>query len=345
MSNLVQLLRDNDSSVERLTLTEPRDVLRSPSFDDFLVSLQNNTSVRTFYVAELVVQMMSEEQLCRLVQAMGLMPSLEAVEIAIPFVNERKCISAVALSHLLQSQSLKTVMLWPNVLFSNQEELDLVSDTLRGHESLTRLHFMNLLLASTNFREGNEARTTTISMDPFLEVLMTVPNLDMVQLSAGVRVSSGSQSPLSPQSLRRFLQGASRLESLALRNLGLTNDHCHQIVEFLQQHNEPTSQRAIKFLDVRFNSINEPGFRALRDVLQCNYTLEWLETDLVEKIVLKEMEFLLLLNRAGRYIMLKDANATRDQCVQVLSRTEDNLDALFFLLRSAPAVCDHHAHT
>lgn len=92
---------------------------------------------------------------------------------------------------------------------------------------------------------------------------------------------------------------------------------------------------------MRFNEITSVGWTTLHRMLEEIYCLHWLDCDLEEGHPLRtDWEFVLLLNRAGRYTLLKNSAATRDERIQVFARTEGCLDAVFVLLRSCPIVLD-----
>lgn len=321
-----------DNEIDSLVLLEPRIVRCCPNLDAFCAAMVGNTSVKRVFVGEMVVQMTTEEQLNQLLEAVGQLTRLQALEVSLPHVNEHKRLTGHTLRRLLDAPCLETLVLWPFVRLDTQQEVDLTAAVVRDKRTLTQLVLYNILLSANN--------DAPVVLDPLLESLATVPHLDVLQLSAGLRVvvrqGQPQSSPIGVDSLGHLVESAPQLSSLAVRNFGLTNQHCIRLASSMTGHAGP------KLLDVRFNAVSDAGFAAFRAMMEKNYRLEWLETDLLDAAMLKEINFLLLLNRAGRYTFLKDTEATRDQCVEVLAGTEEDLDATYFLLRSQPAICDLH---
>lgn len=321
---ICDLLRANDPYLGRLLLQTPRVVHCSPSFEQFLEALHGNASVRTVYVGELIVQTTTEEQLNLLLSAIAHVETLEALEVAMPHVNEQKKISAATLATLLrQARNLKTVVIWPFVQLT-QEGITTIAEVLRDNTHLETLALMNVLLP---------AGQAAASLDPILNSVATLSKLETLQLSAGLRVQSESH-PIGVDALANLVENGN-LKFLALRNFGLEDAHGQRLADTLTHHHGN-----IKNLDVSSNSMTKDGYKAFRDMLDGNYNIESLETDMVDAKMQREMNFLLLLNRAGRYILFKDASATTEQCIEVFSKTEDDLDATYYLLRSHPNLCD-----
>jgi hypothetical protein len=301
-----------------LNLSDPG-VLEEASFLD---AVKENRSVMTVIVGKLVVERLPESQLCQLLECIGEMESLEAIEVnwsELQHTHEQKRLHGRSLCRFLHSaKRLKTLVLWPFLLFSSKEEIESVADALRGHATLQQVAWMNILL------------TLHMTIDPILHAFASIPHLNTLQLAAGCRIQQGSQLNV----LHNF-DFASRLTSLALRNFGLTDEHCILLAQTLTQ--QPGT---LKVLDLRFNSIEQCGFESLDTMLKDNFVIEWLETDKMPNQLLDQVNFALLLNRAGRFRLLKEPRVTVLDAIEVFLRTENNLDAIYVLLRQSPFVCN-----
>jgi hypothetical protein len=319
------------NTTHTLILNEPSVIHCSPGFDEFVAALKANVSVHTVVVGGLVVQMTPEDKLCQLLEGLGHLKGLERLEVALPHINASARLRAASLTRFLSlAKNLTTLVIWPFLLFSSVQDIQDVADAIRGM-SLKQVAWMNLLLSQ--------------SFDPILESLASLKHLESLNLAAGCQIVA--QPPIGPDALVGLIGNS--LTSLSLRNFKLTDEHALLLATRLLQ------QPKLKFLDLGSNAIGPEGLRSLHDMLEENYVLEWIETDLTtqsQKIgmykktfqtstidLVEEMKFLLLLNRAGRRILKNKAGTTKGECLDVLSRTEDDVDAIYYLLRQHPFVC------
>ena len=327
---ICDLLRDNDPRLERFEVKGPRILLCCPSFVEFLSAVRVNASVKTVSLRELTVQALSQEQLNELLQALSHIETLEALEVAIPHVNhDAKVTSDTLLQLFRRSSNLKTLFLWPFVTVDGQGAIDALSEAVLQCSKMKQLALLNILLTDDD---------ENLSFDPLLASLSNLPELDVLQIAAGLQANA--RCPIGETALANLVRSSS-LNGLAVRNLGLNDRHCAILAEFLEQSSsdsEPET-RPLQVLDLRFNAISGDGYHVLRQALENNFSLHWLETDLANKEMQLEIDFLLLLNRAGRFTYLKDPTATRREKIDVFSRTEDSLDAIYFLLTRNPTIC------
>lgn len=339
----------NDPAFKVLVLKTARIVHRCPSFDYFLNAVRLNRSVETVIVGEQVVQMTSQENLNELLATLGHLQTLKTLEISLPYILEQKKLSGASLAHFLQHASqLEILVIWPFLLFANQEELEETAQALQGHRSLKTMALMHILLRHENSSTGAtgdgdataQRHQTFLRMDSLLDSLTTMPHLETLQLAAGCRVNPppGVDHPISLDILANLLSTSASLKNLSLRNFGLTDDHCQRLIDCMVNDSSK-----LEYLDVRFNSITMKGFRAFFDMLRChNYVIKYLETSLEEiSDLYDEIQFYLLLNRAGRFTFFKSETATKADCVDVLGRTEDNIDAIYYFLRRNPSLCEN----
>jgi hypothetical protein len=90
-------------------------------------------------------------------------------------------------------------------------------------------------------------------------------------------------------------------------------------------------------VDHSFSKARE--YPMLYEALKTNYTLQNFRLDQLDPDTAKNLLTLLMLNRAGRGYLAKDAT-DKGKAVQVLENVKDNLDCLFTHLCESPAVCD-----
>lgn len=338
-SRLSERIRSSDPSLQRLVLKDARTVLSN--FPEFVNALKGNTTVTAVLIDGSVVHETSEGQLCELLEALGGLRSLVHVEVAVSSLRVPKKVRSRAVTSLLSSsRKLTTLLLWPYLLLEDEDSINLLAESLRDHPSLMHLAFMNVLLASergiwirSSF--GGESGPG-ISIDPILSSLAAVPNLRNLQISGAFLNFTRSQVQIEPvqhvATLRQLFEQAQNLESIALRNLRLTDSHVGTITQALCG-----PQSRLKILDLRFNGIGHEGHVLLSHTLRDNYRLEYVEVEMEDR---KEMDFWLTVNRAGRRLLLKETLATRAQCVNVLVNAMHDLDALFYLIRCSPSLCE-----
>jgi hypothetical protein len=89
--------------LERLILKESRTVHCCPSFEEFIESLKGNESVKTVLIGWIVVQMTEEAKMCRLLEALRDLQSLQAVEFSLPHENALKRITGQSLATFFES--------------------------------------------------------------------------------------------------------------------------------------------------------------------------------------------------------------------------------------------------
>lgn len=329
MKNLADQIQSNDETLTRVILKHPREVHCSPSFRRLVESFRDNSYVRTVVVGELAVQVMEEEELSELLVSLGGIRTLEQVEVAQPHINAAKSLSAACVASLIQrARNLKTLVLWPYVKIESTEEMHVVAEALNSHPNLSQLSFMNLLLGRSD---------DSICIDPILSSLVTINSLANVQISAGFRIQADRQVIRDESLLADLVRPGSPVKYLALRNLGLVDRHCIAMCDLLTELSDETK---LKLLDVRFNDFTLESYPRLEQMLNENFVLEWLETDYEEKDWLERVTFSLKLNRAGRYTLLRNLKMSREDGVEVLIKSKDNLNTTYHLLRRHPSMCD-----
>mmetsp|Transcript_4847 Transcript_4847/g.6281 ORF Transcript_4847/g.6281 Transcript_4847/m.6281 type:complete len:217 (+) Transcript_4847:157-807(+) len=126
---------------------------------------------------------------------------------------------------------------------------------------------------------------------------------------------------------KNLIESCSNLESLALRNVGLTNTDVEGLAQALQQQQKshrcarrPNNNKdqeqysCLKHLDLRFNTrITELGYEMLVNMLaNSNYHLQYLNLDLNKSgkcmQLQQDVNFYLTLNRVGRFTFLNEDN-------------------------------------
>jgi hypothetical protein len=351
ISGICQRLKSNDPSLLRLDLVEPAVIHCSPSFDVFLEALIDNYTVKTVHVGELLVRCTQEEILGTLLEGLGALQGLQALEVAQPVINAPSRIMGEALSTFLRrAKNLQMLVVWSFVFLNNDESVQLVADAVRDHPSLQTVALMHLLLGNHQEQNDNDNDnvhvTTLTTIDPLLYSIATVTSLTTLHLVSGIRVVSQDNSQiLSAESLSSFLrQGGRLLHTLVLRNWGMTDEHCRVLAEALLSttQEDTTCTTVLRIMDLRFNLFTATGYQVLADMMKDNTSLECLEIDITNdsKLQRQEIEFHLALNRAGRGVFFKD-QATKGERVDCLIRANEDLDVLYYLLSRNPSVCEH----
>jgi hypothetical protein len=353
--SICQRLRRNDPSLCRLTLTDERVVLADPSFEVFLESLQENTSVQYIFVGEAIVEKTSEEQLNQLLTAMGQgLRGLKALEVTLPSRRSLRRSSSrwkgASLARFLQGSSqLESLVVWNYLFLETQQDIRNVAHAVREHPTLQQLAWMHVML-----REGDA--DNPLNLDEILRSLATAPNLRTLQLAGAFARSPTSNNNQSkpPTAMRdeesvlqHLLVHSPCLESLSLRNLGLTDVDGLSVVHALAT---PPTKNQLKVLDLRYNrGVTRQTYDALLAALRNNRILALQSVVLDDDDFYKrfkmgfrqeslaELMFYTKLNRYGRGVLLDAAGAERGDCIEVLVHARDSLDALYHLLRCKPS--------
>jgi len=289
-----------------------------------LESSQYNSSIQKIKIGERLVRDMPEQGLSTLLEHLGYLQGLQHLEISL----WKRCrIRALALANFFKrSPSIQSIVIWPMLSISN-DGLNELNRAVRHHATLESFHLLNIVTPgeqSTNYNP-------LFSLHSLIEALATVPHLRHLQLAPGfsVRPDSGllAQVESSAPALKKLIESCSNLESLALRNVGLTNTDVEGLAQALQQQQKshrcarrPNNNKdqeqysCLKHLDLRFNTrITELGYEMLVNMLaNSNYHLQYLDLDWNNSgkcmQLQQDVNFYLTLNRVGRFTFLNEDN-------------------------------------
>jgi hypothetical protein len=277
----------------------------------------------------------------------------------------------------------------------------MVADALENHATLRDFSLLNIIVDAQQQPNSDGDDDDAVSLDPIFNRLATVSNLANLQISPGLRIvpprgvnnnqntphqqqQQQQQQPLGPpcllrspqQSLCCLLQGATMLQSLALRNIGLADNDIVAMAEALAVplHQTPLLQ----YLDLRFNhcccneASSKKSYLAFlhlsRDHNNCRITYIDMEDKYDTKIntsnntsnidckrdinnndkdsdsllslqeVKEQVNFYLHLNRAGRHAFLKDTRASKCCRVIILIASRHEVNLSYYFLRQNPSV-------
>ncbi|KAL7577821.1 hypothetical protein ACA910_010571 [Epithemia clementina (nom. ined.)] len=384
MNSLCDRVRSNDSLFGPVLDLDGRQ-LSTNVLRDSLMDLASytplNTCITGVRIGERVVQDLSDLELCRLLECVGCFACLEHLEVSVweRELNRRKRIPASTLAKFLQSaRNLKSIIMWPFLLIERMSDLALLNESLYRHPTLQSLHLLNILAlsaADANTTTGDadhvgRAPSNSICLSSLIITLATVPNLKHLQLAPGFLLrpqqgmlwqdrssdavdGSAMLSSLSSSALCLdfLVQHSPKLESLALRNSGLTNDQvCNLATQALR------TNTTVRHLDLRFNPLvtEQEGHRALLEAIkEHNFHLRYIDLDNTTNRDFeqrKQLQFYQRLNQVGRHDFLKNPNASWNDRVQVLiacneisvdSNNEEQelqLNLLFHLLQRNPSI-------
>ena len=372
MTLLCERLRSNDETLGPiLCLDGRRFTARSiqGSLEDLAECIPHNTHITGVKIGERIVQSLTGVDLATLVQHVALFPELQHLEISLweRDLNRRKRMDASTLATFLQlARNLQSIVLWPFLWIATEQDLALLNDALYQHPTLQSLHLLNVLTPA-------DPTTNSIHLSSLLTTVATVPHLKQLQIAPGFQIRPtggflGAHHPSSSEPngscVTELIQTAPRLESLALRNCGLTNEHIGNLATHALQRNT-----TLTHLDLRFNPLltGPAVYQALVSVLkQDNLHLKHVDLDgisststllpLEDFVLERELKFYLRLNRVGRYDFLQNPQATHRDRVHVLElcasmaqeaqdedipyegKSEIHLNLVFYLLQRNPSV-------
>ena len=201
--------------------------------------------------------------------------------------------------------------------------------------------------------------------DPLLEPLIaaaaTIQNLEALDLQCHATYRRWSRSFVSTDALIPICR-STKLQRLSLSNIGLQDQHLVIISQELLANEES----ALKELILTNNHHSDIGIDAMTSVLLLNRSLERLElynhhrvgaatcerilervdknhmikylTANVQYSYRTELDFFLLLNRAGRKVLL-DPDVIPEEAVDVLAAANGNISVLMHFLRENPSIC------
>lgn len=296
----------------------------------------------------------SVEYILTLFQALGGLPRLQKLMFntyRFPFVA---ALPVQAFANIFQgTQSLVEFKLWRCDL-SLLEEDDGSGAPAAAFQRWARALSHNIVLKEFRMVKCRllEETQQKCTLDPMLQALGFLPNLQAVEVSAAEVSALGK---IDKKALWALFHSSSLVE-LGLRNFDLSEQDIFLIAHSLLQHssldkdfrddkvpNHMPSSSTSKLKHVRLSGVagtasvlTKPLRDAFQEVLQSNFTLETLFL-FDERNLQAEIQFYTKLNKLGRYRLLRQYHVTWKEWIDILVQVKDDLSSLFyFLLSCAP---------
>jgi hypothetical protein len=265
------------------------------------------------------------------------------------------------LRRLLQSvrymDNLEDLGLFGKMSLDNIHDVQVIAKAISGHPVLREVKLLDFIIYAADH----------VDSAPLLESLLTaassIDNLEAFQLRCMASYKHWSRSYMTSQVLIPVCQ-STRLQRLALSNVGLRDEHFLTIAQEVGDN----TNTALEELILNDNQNSDIGVEAIAQLLGRNKTISRLEAHSVNRLgestceltlhrldknhVIKylrvnvpytyrtEIDFYLLLNRAGRKSLL-DPDVVPAQAVNVLAAANGNVSVLMHLLRESPSLCQH----
>ena len=327
MATVVARLNENDPTLERVSLESTKDF----HYGELSKALRKSNCVKSFHINE-----------------------------GIFTVEEFKSPTWRHLRQLLQSvtymRGLEELHLRGNMALDNMHDVKVIAKSICKHPELRDVRLLDFVVHA---RDGGDA-------DPLLEPLVTaassIPTLQALDIQCQASFREWNRSYISTSSLAPMCQ-STILQRLALSNVGLEDEHFLTIARELMDNKDSV----LKELVLSNNNHTVVGTEAMLELLDGNNFLERLEMhnhnriddaiakrmlDCVERnhlvkhlnanircvLYRTEINFLLLLNRAGRKKLL-NPDVMPTEAVDVLAAANGNISVLMHFLRENPALC------
>ena len=274
---------------------------------------ENHTVQKVVVDFQWLVEYLPEEEYLQLLQTVGGMKGLEKLMI---FDHGRQPISMEALASAMRPASNLKALDVVRLEFSSMHDVQVFADVMREHEALERFSSHRLTLA-----EG-------VTLDPLFTALQTLPNLRAVCLSFDwdLRASYVKEAA----ALVTLCQSQS-LQELKLWSRQLEDSCCVAIAQALR------ANTTLKTLDLQCQIIGNEGLEEITRMMEQNYTIESVRTTGRRLSLSNKIDMYVRLNRTGRMVLVKHQASKRDW-VNVLIEGRDDIDAIFYFIRSNPAI-------
>jgi len=316
-ASVVERLLENDPGLIKLDLSSS---LRIADFAEFQRAMLANTTVQKVVVDfQWLEEFLSKEDYLQLLSTVGQMKGLEKLMI---FDHGRQPISMEALvSAMRPAVNLKALDV-VRLEFSSMHDVIVFAEVMTQKAVLERFSSHRLTLAKG------------VTLDPLFRALKTLPNLRAVCLSFDwdLRESYVSEA----DALVTLCQSES-LQELKLWSRQLDDSCCVAIARALSVN------KTLKTLDLQCQIIGNEGLEEITKMMESNYTIESVRTTGRRMSLTSKIDMYVKLNRAGRIILVKE-HATKSDWVDVLINNHDDMDAIFYFIRSNPLILDEVTH-
>lgn len=339
---LKDLVRSNSSSVWKLKLYKaPSD--HFDSLAEFMEAVEINTSITAVDITWRFLRQLEDPIRIQLMGKIGALPNLE--EIAMEVAGPTSVLTTALQNSTSKLKSLKIGKL----RFSSNRDVVELADALKQCKSLKQIslssfHLMvlgNHVLDNEGmvwFMENQNSEEQIITLDPLLNAIASLPQLEHVRFQHYLNGSSNFRPP-SEQSLRALCHKPRH--SLIFNSCGLTDDQCFAISDELKCNDLPLSILVV----TRNTDISPLGWDAFGDMLKVNYNIvdfhsgEDSEINAPSPEQLAQIAYYLRLNLAGRKRLLRGPMcARREAWLDFLVRGKDDLDMVFFALQADPSL-------
>lgn len=250
---------------------------------------------------------------------------------------------------------LEEMRIYGNMSLDNVLDVQVIANAIANHPRLRIVEFRDFVVYA------NDHKGSKPLLEPLINAVATLKHLESLQLKCFACYKSWRRAFCSSQALKPLCRthGVVRLD---LCGIGLRDEHFRTLTEEIGS-NDTTR---ISELLLNGNENTDVGLCDIAGLLQRNGTIERLEAHsmrrpnestcakilqaLEKNYVLRhfliniphnfrsEIDFYLLLNRAGRKSML-DPKVGPAQIVNVLEAANDNVGVMMFLLRENPSLC------
>lgn len=310
-SAIAERLAENDPTLVKLDLSSS---LQIENFREFRSAmLQNHTVQKVVIDFQWLEEHLPREEYLQLLQTVGSMSRLEKLMI---FDHGRKHISMAALvSAMTPASNLKSLDV-VRLEFCSMDDVKIFAQAMGEHDTLERFSSHRLTL-----KEG-------VTLDPLFTALRALPNLKAVCLSFDWDLRTSYVKDAS--ALVALCQSES-LQELKLWSRQLDDSCCVAIARALRVNT------TLKALDLQCQIIGNEGLEEITSMMEHNYTIESVRTTGRRMSLSEKIDLYVRLNRAGRIVLVKE-QASKMDWVNVLIAGRNDIDAIFYFLRSNPSI-------
>lgn len=336
--------------------------------DTFLECLQKCQTVERMSFGTDFLMRMDDETVLKFFTSLGRLSTLTQLSIQSSSRFHIESIPVAGLLQLRNTVNLHTLELHDMQVTAEQKPfLFALAKTLENHGSLKTVR-------APNFFANDYTNTSDDILDPFINSLSTIPNIEELELTGcGSHAMSGQNVTLvSRHALQELIvQASTTLRSLQLSFLEFNDDYFDGIVTALASSSTKKTKSSLHTLIFDYHDLGSDGFRrmmtameendtikalslrSLRDIgcdgfaqamkmLQFNYTIETLSVTTTPSEQ-AEIDLYLRMNSAGRRL-LRDQKVSLHEWVEILARHSDDIDVTRHLIQQVPGLCNVNGH-
>lgn len=249
------------------------------------------------------------------VQSLGETRTLEVVSLQLSGSQRSVPCGGQALSLLFRTGSITDLYL--SRLGLANEHLVVIAQALGENNSLRSLDLFGNHIENTHIVQiaGALEKNTTLEA-----LVLPCPSTDL-----SVEACSA---------ISQALRTNTSLHTFNLPRSNLSDEGIAQLAQGL------TVNRTLKKIEVGVSKeVGLDGLNALTAMLENNYELERVVVSSADQSIKQKAEYYMRLNEYGRGKILRDGNATREAWVDILTACVEDLDCLFYFLKTNPSIC------